>query len=267
MTFKEWLLKTKHVTGSTADLYDRWASLYRSTHGEKVTLHYARRWLVSVSVRGKVQPHAVTALKQYCAWLIKTGIQRDAPYSLLSKPKSSHARTKPANIDIVEKHITAQNDSHGYIQGRAAVMLMYSAMVRPVDVLSLSWDKVDFYSGSINIGGTWRAIHKTALDALADWYRVTPARGPFVPVFTSGGGMLSSSTFIDIVHQVDKNLTPHSVRECAILAMLRNGASIESVAQLSGLHVSSVARRVGGDISPDRLRTIYMRAHEHAEAE
>lgn len=267
MTFHDWLLKVRHVTGDTADIYTRWADLYRKAHGDAVSVKTSRRWLLSVAVAGKIPMHAVTALKQYCAWLIKTGTQHDAPYSLISRPNVSRKQSHCIDKSLIDRHIEKRSERPTYIQGRAAVMLMYSALVRPIDILSLSWDNVDFFSGTVRIGDVDRSIHKTALDALADWYAIAPARGPFVPVFSAGGSMLSSSYLIDLVHEVDKRITPHLVRECAIREMLKNGASIEAVANLSGLHVASIARRVGGHISPDRLRAVYMHAHEHAEAE
>lgn len=265
ITFKEWLFKRRHLTSGTVDLYDRWASLYRKEHGDHVTEKSARRWLVSIASNRKIPLHAVTALKHFCVYLITTGKQPDAPYSSIKKPKSHSRHIKPASYDVIARHIKAQGDTPAYIQGRAAILLIYSSLVKPLDALSMSWNDIDFYSGSITANGLWHPIHKTALDALADWHRLAPVLGPFTPVFSHGGVAMSSSSFANIVRRVDKSLTPYSVRESAIRAMLLNGASVVAVAQLSGLDVSSIIRRIGITIPLDKLRSTYMHAHPHAE--
>lgn len=145
---------------------------------------------------------------------------------------------------------------------KLAIHLMLSTAGRVGAVLELTWDRVDFEGGKINLrvdavgprkgravvpmnAGLRAALSHARQLALTDY--VVEWNGEPVRSIKTGFNAVVKAAGLD-------GVSPHVLRHTAAVHLVANGVAMQKVAQYLGHSNTSVTERVYGRFAPDHLR-------------
>lgn len=143
-----------------------------------------------------------------------------------------------------------------------AILLMLSTAGRISAVLELTWDRVDFERGQINLRTTETGPRKgRAVVAMNDGLRaaLSVAKGASLTEYVvewAGAPVKSIKTGFRAACAAAKlaDVSPHTLRHTAAVHLVAAGVPMQKVAQYLGHSNTAVTERVYGRFAPDHLR-------------
>lgn len=194
-------------------------------------------------------------LRIVCRWAEKSGLIDRAPHIVL--PQKPAPNDRYLTDQEVNKLIAADAEPHV----RLAILLMLTTAGRVGAILDLTWDRVDFERGQINLrvdaagprkgravvpmNGTLRAALSAAAEAAISDY-----------VIEWGGGPVKSirKGFSTTVTNAGLNgVTPHVLRHTAAVRMASAGIPMPKISQFLGHSNTGVTERVYARFAPDHM--------------
>jgi len=143
-----------------------------------------------------------------------------------------------------------------------AIILMLTTAARVGAILDLTWDRVDFERGQINLRSSVTAPRKgraivpmnkmaraalsRAKEAAQTDYVIEWAGGPVKSIKTGFNAAVNAAGLEDV--------SPHVLRHTAAVHLVANGAPMQRVAQYLGHTNTAVTESVYGRFAPDHLR-------------
>lgn len=225
---------------------------------DQVTVNDSREYRASRAKAGVSVGSIWTELghiRIVCNWAQKTGITDRAPHIELPQ--------KPAPVDryLTDTEITRLLTADAEPHTRLAIILMLTTAGRTRAILELTWDRVDFERGQINLrlqaegprkgravvpmNSTLRAALSTAAEhALSD--HVIEWAGQ--PVRSIRKGFMSAVASAGL-----KNVTPHVLRHTAAVRMAAAGIPMQKISQYLGHSNTSVTERIYARYAPDHM--------------
>ncbi len=168
-------------------------------------------------------------------------------------------------------------DSKGY-RDRAMLELLYATGIRVTELISLNITDVNLSAGIIrcNSRGKERYIpmYSTAVKALSDYMTLVRPQMIAMPdeqsLFVNvSGERMSRQGFWKIVKyyqkkaNIDKDITPHTLRHSFAAHLLENGADIHAIQEMLG-HADISSTHMYSQLVKKQLKDVYNKAHPRA---
>ena len=243
---------------------------------------HIERYIAYMTGRGKSAAsvaRSVASLKSFYSYLLSQGVVRSNP----AKPTAAvrTERKLPQILSGKEVDLFLEQpqcvDPKGY-RDHAMLELLYATGIRVSELIGLNVEDVNLPAGLIRCvsRGKERIIplYAAAVKALTDYVRdirpqlVLTPREPALFVNMSGERM-SRQGFWKIVKyyqekaQIDKDITPHTLRHSFAAHLLENGADLRSIQEMLG-HADISSTQIYSHMVKQKLQDVYHKAHPRA---
>lgn len=194
-------------------------------------------------------------LRMVARWALKTGLIEREPH--IELPQKPAPRDRFLTEAEAGKLVDAANEPHI----RLAILLMLNTAARVGAILDLTWDRVDFRRGQIDLridstgprkgravvpmNATLRAGLMTAKDSAMSDYVVEWAGDRIASIRTGFNAAVKRARL--------KDVTPHVLRHTAAVRMASAGIPMSRISQFLGHSNTAVTERVYARYSPDHL--------------
>ena len=243
---------------------------------------HIERYIAYMTGRGKSAAsvaRSVASLKSFYSYLLSQGVVRANPAKHTAAVRTE--RKLPQILSGKEVDLFLEQpqcvDPKGY-RDHAMLELLYATGIRVSELIGLNVEDVNLPAGLIRCvsRGKERIIplYAAAVKALTDYVRdirpqllLTP-REPALFVNMSGERM-SRQGFWKIVKyyqekaQIDKDITPHTLRHSFAAHLLENGADLRSIQEMLG-HADISSTQIYSHMVKQKLQDVYHKAHPRA---
>ena len=243
---------------------------------------HIERYIAYMTGRGKSAAsvaRSVASLKSFYSYLLSQGVVRSNPAKHTAAVRTE--RKLPQILSGKEVDLFLEQpqcvDPKGY-RDHAMLELLYATGIRVSELIGLNVEDVNLPAGLIRCvsRGKERIIplYAAAVKALTDYVRdirpqlVLTPREPALFVNMSGERM-SRQGFWKIVKyyqekaQIDKDITPHTLRHSFAAHLLENGADLRSIQEMLG-HADISSTQIYCHMVKQKLQDVYHKAHPRA---
>ena len=243
---------------------------------------HIERYIAYMTGRGKSAAsvaRSVASLKSFYSYLLSQGVVRSNPAKHTAAVRTE--RKLPQILSGKEVDLFLEQpqcvDPKGY-RDHAMLELLYATGIRVSELIGLNVEDVNLPAGLIRCvsRGKERIIplYAAAVKALTDYVRdirpqlVLTPREPALFVNMSGERM-SRQGFWKIVKyyqekaQIDKDITPHTLRHSFAAHLLENGADLHSIQEMLG-HADISSTQIYSHMVKQKLQDVYHKAHPRA---
>ena len=190
------------------------------------------------------------------SWAVKTGRIAKAPY--IPRPQKPAPRDRYLNRAEIARLLEAATTPHI----RLAIILMLTTGARVGAVLDLTWDRVDFERGIIDLrskadgprkGRATPPINQTLRVALMEGREA--AISDYVVEWAGDRVGSIKKGFASVAKKADLDgVSPHVLRHTAAVHMAEAGHSMAEIAQMLGHSDSRTTEQIYARFSPQHLR-------------
>ena len=243
---------------------------------------HIERYIAYMTGRGKSAAsvaRSVASPKSFYSYLLSQGVVRSNPAKHTAAVRTE--RKLPQILSGKEVDLFLEQpqcvDPKGY-RDHAMLELLYATGIRVSELIGLNVEDVNLPAGLIRCvsRGKERIIplYAAAVKALTDYVRdirpqlVLTPREPALFVNMSGERM-SRQGFWKIVKyyqekaQIDKDITPHTLRHSFAAHLLENGADLRSIQEMLG-HADISSTQIYSHMVKQKLQDVYHKAHPRA---
>ena len=243
---------------------------------------HIERYIAYMTGRGKSAAsvaRSVASLKSFYSYLLSQGVVRSNPAKHTAAVRTE--RKLPQILSGKEVDLFLEQpqcvDPKGY-RDHAMLELLYATGIRVSELIGLNVEDVNLPAGLIRCvsRGKERIIplYAAAVKALTDYVRdirpqlVLTPREPALFVNMSGERM-SRQGFWKIVKyyqekaQIDKDITPHTLRHSFAAHLLENGADLRSIQEMLG-HADISSTQIYSHMIKQKLQDVYHKTHPRA---
>lgn len=220
----------------------------------------------------------LSVIKGFLKYLHREGYLESNIAKLISLPKQGERLPfvlKPE--DVIKLIEGIPTDSLREKRMRGIVELLYSTGIRVSELAALTYEKIDFRSGTILVlgkGNKERAvpIGRHCQKALLDYIYSMPSfqkQGPQTPLFVNKEGKALSVRSVqrnlrefatEILGPLGSQVTPHTLRHSCATHLLSRGAGLREIQELLG-HQSLVTTQKYTQVDVERLKAAYKKTH------
>ncbi|GEO65780.1 site-specific tyrosine recombinase XerD [Levilactobacillus spicheri] len=240
-------------------------------------------YLAALTQQGKARNsviHAVSALRKLYRYLMQTHQLTINPMANVAAPK--HAEHLPAVLTVaeVDRLLTTPDTSDKYgIRDRAMLEVLYATGLRVSELVHLKLVDLHLEMGLIQTLGKGDKERIVPIgDVASDWIQrylqtsrpvlLKQRTSPYLFLNAHGGGLTRQAIWQKIKHYValadiQKDVTPHTLRHSFATHILENGADLRVVQELLG-HADITTTQIYTHISKKRLTAVYDRYHPRA---
>ena len=257
-------------------------SLGEGTTWETVDADIIREWIVYMMDEESKKPAtvslALSALRTYYKYLMRTGKTQTNPTSKIKSPKKSKQLPSFVKDESLELLLDSGEFAEGFEgkRDRLIILMLYSTGMRRAEILSLQ-DK-DILHSERTIKVTGKRMKQRLIPISAELLKeiddYVQSRDEHFKDGYEGTNFLigkkGKNLRPDEIHRiVTENLSrvttqrkrsPHVLRHSFATAMLNNGADLQSIQQLLG-HESLETTQVYTHLSFEELKDTYNKAH------
>ncbi len=221
----------------------------------------------------------LATLRTFFGYLLDEGLIAKNPTRKLVSPKAERKMPKVLTLTEVDRLLNQPDmESETGKRDKAMLELLYASGIRVTEMVSLNTDDVNIDIGYIrckNERSKDRIIPigkmaKTALSEYMDTSREelikTDTQALFVNYY---GKRLTRQGFWKIVKrytnmaEIDKPITPHTLRHSFATHLIQNGADLKSVQEMLG-HSDISTTQMYIELSRSRIQEVYNKAHPRA---
>ncbi len=221
----------------------------------------------------------LATLRTFFGYLLDEGLIAKNPTRKLVSPKAERKMPKVLTLTEVDRLLNQPDmESETGKRDKAMLELLYASGIRVTEMVSLNTDDVNIDIGYIrckNERSKDRIIPigkmaKTALSEYMDTSREelikTDTEALFVNYY---GKRLTRQGFWKIVKrytnmaEIDKPITPHTLRHSFATHLIQNGADLKSVQEMLG-HSDISTTQMYIELSRSRIQEVYNKAHPRA---
>lgn len=250
---------------------------------EGVSHHTIEDYLRYLQTQGKATAtvaRRLAALKAFYQFLVRQKYLEKDPTANLESPKLEKRLPKVLSIREVEQ-LLAQPDvaQPGGLRDRAMLELLYATGLRVSELVALDLADLNLEMGYIRCACKATRERIVPLGSMAvggcrDYLergrpRLVKEREEQALFVNHHGRRLTRQGFWKIVKKyaddadIDKEITPHTLRHSFATHLLENGADLRSVQEMLG-HADISTTQVYQHVTRGRLREIYARTHPRA---
>lgn len=273
------VIRREVVAPKGATIADLWEGYRREKDGRRVAVAMMHEWKAMGPHFGHLRPDQINndMCKDYTAKRRAAGKHDGTIWTELGHlrtvllwalgPDKAPKIERPAKPAPKERYLTRPEiakllDAPAAPHIQNAIHLMLATGARVGAVLELTWDRVDFERGQINLrtsdtgprkgraivpmnAGLRAALSKAQREALSD-YVIEWAGGPVASIKTGFNAAVKAAGL--------ENVSPHVLRHTAAVHMVEAGVPMAEVAQMLGHSNTAITERVYGRFSPTHLR-------------
>jgi len=219
----------------------------------------------------------LSGISSFYDFLIKEKIVEKNPVAFVSKPKGWEKLPKFLNFDEVDKilHVFDLNSPIAY-RNKILIEFLYSTGCRVSEVLSIKISDIDLKRGFVKVLGKGSKervvpIYEKLLDIIPDYLRIrhtyfVKERDNGYLFLNKNGGKLSRVMCFNIIKKackdanINKNVSPHTIRHSFATHLLTNGADLRTIQLLLG-HSNISTTEIYTHITDNRSRDVLRKFH------
>jgi len=223
----------------------------------------------------------IASIRSFHQFLIRDKQTDQDPAVHLESPQPERTLPKVLSMEEVEAFMdSAKGEGAFELRDRAMVEIMYATGMRVSELISLDINDVHSAMGFVRCVGKGNKeriipIGKTALNAVSDYLesgrpQLSSKKNKTEALFLNHhGNRLSRQGFWKIIKKlaqnanIQKELTPHTLRHSFATHLLMNGADLRSVQEMLG-HADISTTQIYTHITNTRLKDVYSKYHPRA---
>ena len=286
--YEHYLTTEKNASANTVSSYMRdlrqFASyaVDRQLMPQDITQTHVSTYLSFLSGQGKspaTVSRSLASIKGFFTYLQSLDIVKDNPASNVATVKTEKKLPQILTGKEVERLLAQPKctDMKGY-RDKAMLELLYATGIRVSELISLNITDVNLAGSFIRCESKGRErvipLYPAAVDALAVYMQnIRPKmianmeeQALFVNV---SGDRMSRQGFWKIVKSyqekanIDKDITPHTLRHSFATHLLENGADLHAIQEMMG-HSDISSTQVYTQLVKQHLKSVYNKAHPKA---
>lgn len=243
---------------------------------------HIERYMAYMAGKGKSASsiaRSIASLKSYYGYLLNRGVVRRNPAKDAATVKAERKLPQILTGKEVELFLEQPQcvDPKGY-RDHAMLELLYATGIRVSELIGLNVEDVSLPGAFIRCTSRGKEriipLYAAAVKALSDYMKnirpqlVLNPREPALFVNMSGERM-SRQGFWKIIKyyqdkaQIDKDITPHTLRHSFAAHLLENGADLRSIQEMLG-HADISSTQIYSQMVKQKLQDVYHKAHPRA---
>ena len=284
--YRNYLEEEKQASTNTLSSYLRdltqfqsWLMNKGSMDLRKVKKEAVAEYLEYMTQQGK-SPATVTrgiaSIKSFYAYMVQSGTMKTNPAKTVSAAKVERKIPEILTSKEVELFLEQPKcvDEKGY-RDHAMLELLYATGIRVSELISLDVSDVNLTVGFIRCRGKEKdrmiPLYQAAIKALQDYLRdIRPrivANEEENALFVNmNGERMSRQGFWKIIKyyqekaEIEKEITPHTLRHSFAVHLLQNGADLRSIQEMLG-HADISSTQIYTQVVKKQLNDVYHKAH------
>ena len=287
--YEEYLTVEKHASQNTLSSYLRdlhqfaaYLDEFRPMPLPQVTQEVINGYVIWMGGKGKsaaTVTRALASIKSFYAFLAERGEIKTNPAKGVAALKVERRFPEILTGKEVELFLDQPRcvDAKGY-RDHAMLELLYATGIRVSELISLDESDCSLSAGFIRCESKGKEriipLYPAAVKALSDYIKdVRPqllADPEETALFVNmNGERMSRQGFWKIVKhyqemaQIDKDITPHTLRHSFAVHLLENGADLRAIQEMLG-HADISSTQIYTHVVKKQLRDIYQKAHPRA---
>ena len=287
--YENYLTKVKKASTNTISSYMRdirqFAQWLRSTEDSDVIdatqlniSDYLKR-LTDDGRSGATVSRNLASLKNFYVYLVSSGFLEKTPVTDIHVDRGEKKLPQILSGREIELLLSQPVcvDAKGF-RDKAMLEVMYATGIRVSELIDLDVDDVNLELGVIKCSGTKKAraipLYPTALRALSLYMREIRSSMVASPNETAlfvniSGVRMSRQGFWKIIKHyqatanINKEITPHTLRHSFAVHLLENGADLGSLQELMG-HCDISSTQMYTQMINQKLKSVYEKCHPKA---
>lgn len=287
--FNDYLVNVKKASSNTLSSYlrdIRQFGEYLDSHeevgfaeAEEDTLCGYISWLRSLGKSVSTVSRNIASLKCFYSFLVLQGYVKENPTGKMVPDKATQKLPQILTSKEVELLLEQPecSDLKGY-RDKAMLELLYATGIRVSELISLNLSDVNTTVGVIRCVShdkeRFIPMYPAAIKALNEYIElVRPqmiARDDEPSLFVNvNGERMSRQGFWKIIKSyqvkanIDKDITPHTLRHSFAAHLLENGADLRSIQEMLG-HADISSTQIYSQLVKKQLKDVYNKAHPRA---
>ena len=243
---------------------------------------HIERYIAYMTGRGKSAAsvaRSVASLKSFYSYLLSQGVVRSNPAKHTAAVRTE--RKLPQILSGKEVDLFLEQpqcvDPKGY-RDHAMLELLYATGIRVSELIGLNVGDVSLHGGFIRCSSRGKEriipLYAKAVKALSDYVKNIRPQLVINPRETAlfvnmSGERMSRQGFWKIMKyyqekaQIDKDITPHTLRHSFAAHLLENGADLHSIQEMLG-HADISSTQIYSHMVKQKLQDVYRKAHPRA---
>ncbi|MCG8540095.1 MAG: site-specific tyrosine recombinase XerD [Clostridia bacterium] len=287
--FIEYLKEEKKLSNNTLESYGRDLRQFGQFLNEKSRPSYEEvnnttiiTYLLYLQKKGRATSTisrnlaSIRALYQY---LLNNGLVQNDPTLNLESPKSEKKLPCVLSLSEVESLISQPDENNAIgSRDRAMLELLYATGIRVSELVRLDIKDLNLHLGFIKCRGTndkeriipIGSMAKKAILAYSTEYRNSLVKDSEEALFVNYyGKRLTRQGFWKIIKRytkeanINKKITPHTLRHSFATHLIQNGADLKSVQEMLG-HSDISTTQIYMQLTKNKIKDVYNKAHPRA---
>ena len=244
---------------------------------EQATVYFA--WLTNQGKSSATVTRSLASIKGFYSYLVSTGVMETNPVKSIHLAKVE--KKLPQILTGREVELLLQQpqctDPKGF-RDKAMLELLYATGIRVSELISLNVEDVNIPAGFIRCSGGGKSrmipLYPAAVRALQTYiFQIRPSMiadpaEPALFVNLSGERMSRQGFWKIIKHyqqsaNIQKDITPHTLRHSFAAHLLENGADLKSIQEMLG-HSDISSTQIYTQIVKQNLKSVYNKFHPKA---
>ena len=287
--YQAYLAQEKHASANTLSSYIRDLNQFRTwllgsgiTDLRKVKKEAINEYLLHMTQIGK-SPATVTrstaSIKSFYAYLLQSGAIKANPAKSVAAMKVERKYPEILTNREVELFLEQPKcvDEKGF-RDHAMLELLYATGIRVSELIGLNVEDVNLSAGFIRCTSRGKErivpLYHTAVKALEDYVRnirprIIADEEEHALFVNMNGERMSRQGFWKIIKyyqekaEIDKDITPHTLRHSFAVHLLENGADLRSIQEMLG-HADISSTQIYTHVVKKQLTDVYNKAHPRA---
>ncbi len=286
--FVSYLQNEKKVSSNTLQSYTRDIKQFGAYIADnalditKITKTHIITYMHGMQKNGRAASSVsrnLASVRAFYNYLIIKDMVAVNPAYNLDTPKQEKKLPKILTTEEVEKLLAcpSSGDNDKCIRDKAMLELIYATGIKVSELISLNLDDVDVNLGYLKCVGDNSAriipLGHVAIEALRIYLDNTreamSSKGESALFVNCNGGRLTRQGFWKLIKEyakkaeIDKDITPHTLRHSFAAHLIENGADLASVQEMMG-HKDISSTQVYTKLAKSRIREVYNKAHPRA---
>ena len=287
--YQAYLAQEKHASANTLSSYIRDLNQFRTwlldsgvTDLRKVKKETINEYLLHMTQIGK-SPATVTrstaSIKSFYAYLLQSGAIKANPAKSVAAMKVERKYPEILTNREVELFLEQPKcvDEKGF-RDHAMLELLYATGIRVSELIGLNVEDVNLSAGFIRCTSRGKErivpLYHTAVKALEDYVRdirprIIADEEEHALFVNMNGERMSRQGFWKIIKyyqekaEIDKDITPHTLRHSFAVHLLENGADLRSIQEMLG-HADISSTQIYTHVVKKQLKDVCNKAHPRA---
>lgn len=219
--------------------------------------------------------HNLTVIKNFHAYLLKTGVvTRDISINI-SRPKLKKSIPRALSMEDIDKLLDIQLDTVFDYRNKAMIELMYGAGLRVSELISLDLHSIDFVNCIVRISGKGRKERIVPIGEYSIYYlklylekreSMLKKEACNALFLNNHGKRMTRQGFFKNLKQILKkqglkeDIHPHTLRHSFATHLLSRGADLRSIQELLG-HSDISTTKIYTHVSDEKVIEDYKKYH------